>query len=35
MDKNFDIHILGNRNLIEHCSAEKGKFHKIYYKEEN
>ncbi|MDR1897006.1 MAG: nucleoid-associated protein, partial [Prevotellaceae bacterium] len=35
LDKNFDIHIHGNRDLIEQGSDSKGKFYKIYYKEEN
>ena len=34
LDKNFDIHIHGNRDLIEQGSDEKGKFYKVYYKEE-
>jgi hypothetical protein len=29
------IHIHGNRDLIEQGSDSKGKFYKIYYKEEN
>lgn len=35
LDKNFDIHIHGNRNLIEQGKDDKGKFYKIYYNEEN
>jgi hypothetical protein len=35
LDKNFDIYVHGNRNLIEQGKDEKGKFYKIYYKEEN
>lgn len=35
LDKNFDIHIHGNRNLIEQGEDNKGKYYKIYYKEEN
>ena len=35
LDKNFDIHIHNNRQLIEQGRDEKGKFYKIYYKEEN
>jgi hypothetical protein len=35
LDKNFDIHIHGNRNLIEQGADENGKFYKIYYKKEN
>lgn len=34
LDKNFDIHVHGNRNLIEQGRDEKGKYYKIYYKEE-
>jgi hypothetical protein len=35
LDKNFDIHIHGNRNLIEQGSDNKGKYYKIYYQEES
>jgi hypothetical protein len=35
LDKNFDIYIHGNRNLIEQGADENGTFYKIYYKEEN
>jgi len=35
LDKNFDIHIHGNRNLIEQGNDEKGKYYKLYYKEES
>jgi len=35
LDKNFDIHIHNNRQLIEQGRDEKGKFYKIYYKDEN
>jgi hypothetical protein len=35
LDKNFDIHIHGNRSLIEQGVDEKGKFYKVYYKEES
>lgn len=35
LDKNFDIHIHGNRNLIEQGIDEKGKYYKVYYKEES
>lgn len=35
LDKNFDIHIHGNRNLIEQGVDEKGKYYKVYYKEES
>lgn len=34
LDKNFDIHIHGNRDLIEQGVDEKGKYYKVYYKEE-
>ena len=34
LDKNFDIHIHGNRELIEQGTDEKGKYYKVYYKEE-
>ncbi|GHT07597.1 hypothetical protein AGMMS49525_16760 [Bacteroidia bacterium] len=34
LDKNFDIHIHGNRDLIEQGKDARGKFYKIYYKEE-
>lgn len=35
LDKNFDIHIHGNRNLIEQGVDEKGKYYKVYYQEES
>ena len=35
LDKNFDIYVHGNRNLIEQGRDEKGKFYKIYYQQEN
>jgi hypothetical protein len=35
LDKNFHIYVHGNRQLIEQGSDDKGKFYKIYYKEEN
>ncbi|GHV72593.1 hypothetical protein FACS1894201_02720 [Bacteroidia bacterium] len=35
LDKNFHIYVHGNRDLIEQGSDNKGKFYKIYYKEEN
>ena len=35
LDKNFDILIHNNPQLIEQGADEKGKFYKIYYKEEN
>ena len=34
LDKNFHIYVHGNRNLIEQGEDEKGKFYKVYYKEE-
>jgi hypothetical protein len=34
-NKNFDIRIHAGRELIEQGSDSKGKFYKIYYKEEN
>jgi hypothetical protein len=35
LNKNFDIHIHGNRDLIEQDIDENGrKFYKIYYQEE-
>jgi len=35
LDKNFDIYIHGNSDLIEQGVDEKGKFYKVYYKEES
>lgn len=35
LDKNFHIYIHGDRNLIEQGADEKGKFYKVYYKEES
>ena len=35
LDKNFDIHVHGNRNLIEQGSDNKGKYYKIYYQKES
>ncbi len=35
LDKNFDIYVHGNRNLIEQGTDEKGKYYKVYYKEES
>jgi hypothetical protein len=35
LDKNFDIYVHGNRELIEQGHDEKGKYYKIYYKEES
>lgn len=34
LDKNFDIYIHGNKELIEQGEDNKGKFYKVYYKEE-
>jgi hypothetical protein len=34
LDKNFHIYIHGNRDLIEQGKDNKGKFYKMYYKEE-
>lgn len=34
LDKNFHIYVHGNRELIEQGEDEKGKFYKVYYKEE-
>ncbi len=34
LDKNFHIYIHGNEKLIEQGEDEKGKFYKIYFKEE-
>lgn len=34
LDKNFHIYIHGNENLIEQGEDEKGKFYKLYFKEE-
>lgn len=35
LDKNFDIHIHGSRELIEQGVDVKGKYYKVYYKEES
>ena len=35
LDKNFDIHVHGNSNLIEQGSDNKGKYYKIYYQKES
>jgi hypothetical protein len=35
LDKNFDIYVHGNKELIEQGRDEKGKYYKIYYQEEN
>lgn len=35
LDKNFDIHVHGNRSLIEQGVDEKGKYYKVYYQEES
>ncbi|MDR1762323.1 MAG: nucleoid-associated protein [Bacteroidales bacterium] len=34
LDKNVHIYIHGNRDVVEQGTDEKGKFYKIYYKEE-
>lgn len=34
LDKNFHIYIHGDNNLIERGEDEKGKFYKVYFKEE-
>lgn len=34
LDKNFHIYVHGNRQLIEQGSDDKGKYYKVYYKEE-
>ena len=34
LDKNFHIYVHGNRELIEQGEDNKGKFYKVYYKEE-
>jgi hypothetical protein len=35
LDKNFHIYIHGDRNLIEQGEDTKGKYYKVYYREEN
>ncbi len=35
LDKNFDIHIHGDRSLIEQGEDQNGKFYKIYYERES
>ncbi len=35
LDKNFHIYVHGDRNLIEQGEDDKGKFYKVYYKEES
>jgi hypothetical protein len=35
LDKNFDIYVHGNKELIEQGRDEKGKYYKIYYQEES
>ena len=35
LDKNFDIHIHNNRQLIEQGEDEKGKYYKIYFDKED
>ncbi len=34
LDKNFHIYVHGDRKMIENGEDEKGKFYKVYYKEE-
>jgi len=35
LDKNFHIYVHGNRQMIEQGEDEKGKYYKMYYKEES
>ncbi len=35
LDKNFHIYVHGDRNLIEQGEDEKGKYYKVYFKEES
>jgi hypothetical protein len=35
LDKNFHIYIHGNRQMIEQGEDEKGKYYKMYFKEES
>lgn len=35
LDKNFDIYIHGDHDLIEQGEDKKGKYYKVYYKEES
>lgn len=35
LDKNFDIYIHGNSELIERGEDNKGKYYKVYYNEES
>ncbi len=35
LDKNFHIYVHGDRNMIEQGEDTKGKFYKIYFREEN
>lgn len=35
LDKNFDIHIHGDRSLIEQGEDRNGKFYKFYYERES
>ena len=35
LDKNFHIYIHGDRTLIEQGEDKKGKFYKVYFREEN
>lgn len=34
LDKNFHIYVHGNRNMIEQGEDEKGRYYKVYFKEE-
>ena len=34
-DKNFHIYVHGNRNLIEQSEDERGKYYKLYFREES
>jgi len=35
LDKNFHIYVHGNRNLIEQSEDERGKYYKLYFREES
>ena len=35
IDDNHNVHVHGNRNLLEQGEDEKGKYYKIYYQEKN
>ena len=34
LDKNFHIYVHGDRRMIEQGEDEKGRYYKVYYKEE-